>query len=469
MYAPLDRRPADASFRPKIPGNTPPVPALPILLVALGIVVVGILGLRLHPFLILIGTAIVVVALAPHPPGLPAGATIGTRVAEGFGRAAFDVGIPVTMATILGRCLLVSRGAERIVIALTSALGPGRTPIAFTCAGLILGVTMLPQAVLSLLLPLAKAAYRATGGHYLLLLLSIVAGATMTPALVPPAPGPLFVADLFGVDLLVAMRQGMIVGSLSALAGLAFARRADRLGAIPLRDMADSAPPARLPTLPSLPAALFTILLPVALIALGASARWLPEGVAGPARALGDKHGALTLGALAAGVLASSGRGGRTTAPAAVREGVVEAGEVVLVIAAGGALGRALEQAGVAGLAAAALPADQRCLIPAAFAITAILRTALGSATVAMITAAGIVAPITAGVDLPWHPVYLVLAIGCGSKLGMWMNDSGFWTIARMGGLTEAETLQTASVMITLEGFVGLIVTVILAAIWPLV
>ena len=443
------------------------MPALPILLVALGIVV-GILGLRLHPFLILIGTAIVVVALAPPPPGLAAGATIGPRVAEGFGRAALDVGIPVTMATILGRCLLVSRGAERIVIALTSALGPGRTPIAFTCAGLILGVTMLPQAVLSLLLPLAKAAYRATGGHYLLLL-SIVAGATMTPALVPPAPGPLFVADLFGVDLLVAMRQGIIVGILSALAGLAFARRADRLGAIPLRDMADSAPPAQLPTLPSLSAALVTILLPVALIALGASARWLPEGVAGPARALGDKHVALTLGALAAVVLAISGRGGRTDAPRAVREGVVEAGEVVLVIAAGGALGRALEQAGVAGLAAAALPADQRLLIPAAFAITAILRTALGSATVAMITAAGIVAPIVSGIDLPWHPVYVVLAIGCGSKLGMWMNDSGFWTIARMGGLTEAETLRTASVMITLEGVVGLVATVVLATLWPLV
>jgi GntP family gluconate:H+ symporter len=78
------------------------------------------------------------------------------------------------------------------------------------------------------------------------------------------------------------------------------------------------------------------------------------------------------------------------------------------------------------------------------------------------------VAPIVAGIDLPWHPVYLVLAIGCGSKLGMWMNDSGFWTIARMGGLTEAETLRTASVMITLEGFVGLIATMILAAIWPL-
>ena len=162
--------------------------ALPLLLCALALVVVGILVFRLHPFFVLIGTALVVTAMAPIPPGLPAGATVGSRVAGGFGRAALDVGIPVTMATILGRCLLVSRGAERIVIALQNALGPGRTPLAFTIAGLVLGITMLPQAVLSLLLPLAKAAWRTTGRHYLLLVLSIVAGATMTPALVPPAP-----------------------------------------------------------------------------------------------------------------------------------------------------------------------------------------------------------------------------------------------------------------------------------------
>jgi len=73
------------------------------------------------------------------------------------------------------------------------------------------------------------------------------------------------------------------------------------------------------------------------------------------------------------------------------------------------------------------------------------------------------------GLDLPWHPVYLVLGIGCGSKPGMWMNDSGFWTISRLAGLTETETLSTASVMITLEGFVGLLATIVLATLWPMV
>jgi GntP family gluconate:H+ symporter len=211
------------------------------------------------------------------------------------------------------------------------------------------------------------------------------------------------------------------------------------------------------------------MLLPVALIALGTVADRLPDAVGRLARTAGDKHVALTLGALAAVMLALVQRGGRTAAPVAVREGVVESGEVVLVIAAGGALGVALEQAGIASLAATALPDDRRLLIPAVFAVTALLRTALGSATVAMTTAAGIVAPLVAGLDLPWHPVYLVLGIGCGSKPGMWMNDSGFWTISRLAGLTETETLSTASVMITLEGFVGLLATIVLATLWPMV
>jgi len=456
---------------PAPPGKPTLVSALPILLVALALIVVGIVGVRLHPFFVLLGTALVVTALAPEPTGGPAAASIGGRVAVGFGRGALDVGIPVTMATILGRCLLASRGAERIVIALQNSLGSARTPLAFTIAGLVLGVTMLPQAVLSLLLPLAKAAWRTTGQRSLLLVLSIVAGATMTPALVPPAPGPLFVADLLGVDLLLTMRLGLLVGGVSALAGLAFAGWADRRGLAVPNDVERAAPAAdhSTPPLPPLPAALLAMLLPVALIALGTVADRLPDAVGRLARTAGDKHVALTLGALAAVMLALVQRGGRTAAPVAVREGVVESGEVVLVIAAGGALGVALEQAGIASLAATALPDDRRLLIPAVFAVTALLRTALGSATVAMTTAAGIVAPLVVGLDLPWHPVYLVLGIGCGSKPGMWMNDSGFWTISRLAGLTETETLSTASVMITLEGFVGLLATIVLATLWPMV
>ena len=189
---------------------------------------------------------------------------------------------------------------------------------------------------------------------------------------------------------------------------------------------------------------------------------------------LGDKNLALTLSAGAALALlwwyAPPPRTPRADlVRKTVREGVVEAGEIILVIAAGGALGAVLRQAGMAELAAATVPSQKLLLLPIAWGITALVRIAQGSATVAMITAVGIVGPIALAGSLPYHPVYVAVAIGAGSKIGMWMNDSGFWVIARMSGMTEAQTLRTASAMVFVEGCVGLIVTLVLAASWPLV
>ena len=89
-------------------------------------------------------------------------------------------------------------------------------------------------------------------------------------------------------------------------------------------------------------------------------------------------------------------------------------------------------------------------------------------ATVAMITAAGVMAPIVLDGAPTFHPVYVAIAIGCGSKVGMWMNDSGFWVISRMSGMSEVQTLRAASVMVAIEGTVGLIATLCLAMAWPL-
>jgi GntP family gluconate:H+ symporter len=86
-----------------------------------------------------------------------------------------------------------------------------------------------------------------------------------------------------------------------------------------------------------------------------------------------------------------------------------------------------------------------------------------------MITAAGIIAPIAAGMSLPFHPVYLAVAVGCGSKPFMWMNDSGFWIIGKMSGFTEAETLKTASLMMVVEASVGLVATMLGAWLVPMV
>ena len=103
-----------------------------------------------------------------------------------------------------------------------------------------------------------------------------------------------------------------------------------------------------------------------------------------------------------------------------------------------------------------------------AFCLTALVCAAQGSATVAMITTVGIIAPLVGSIDLGFHPVYLVLAIGCGSKPLPWMNDSGFWIVGRMAGLTEGETLKTFSVMLTVMGIFGFAVVWVASKLLPL-
>ena len=108
-------------------------------------------------------------------------------------------------------------------------------------------------------------------------------------------------------------------------------------------------------------------------------------------------------------------------------------------------------------------------IITMAWLITAAIRTAQGSATVAMMTAVGILGGLAQSGSLPFHPVYLALAIGCGSKPVAWMNDSGFWVITRMSGMTEGEGLKYITPMTTLMGVVGLVVTIAGAMLFPMV
>ena len=139
----------------------------------------------------------------------------------------------------------------------------------------------------------------------------------------------------------------------------------------------------------------------------------------------------------------------------------------MLIIAGGGAFGGVLQQTGIAGQLAAHFQGIHAFALPAVFLVTALVRTAQGSATVAMITAAPIAKALLAG-GATIHPVYFALAIGCGSKPFAWMNDAGFWIITRLSGLREAETLRTVSPMMALQGVAGLALTMLAAWLWPL-
>lgn len=144
-------------------------------------------------------------------------------------------------------------------------------------------------------------------------------------------------------------------------------------------------------------------------------------------------------------------------------------GVIILITSAGGAFGNALQETGIGASIQRLSTAYQVSLLPLAFFLTALIRTAQGSATVAMITAAGVFAGIVESTQLGFHPLYIALAVGCGSKPVWWMNDSGFWVVSQMSGMTEKESLKVLTPMSVVMGVVGLTVTVIGAALLPLV
>ncbi len=152
----------------------------------------------------------------------------------------------------------------------------------------------------------------------------------------------------------------------------------------------------------------------------------------------------------------------------AIQAAIADAGCIILITSAGGVFGGILQETGV-GERIQTLATEHRiAVLPLAFLVTALIRTAQGSATVAMVTAVGILQGFASPDVLGFHPVYLALTIGCASKLVPWMNDSGFWVVCKTSGMTERETLRGISVMFTLMGLAGFAFIVVMAKLLPL-
>lgn len=456
----------------------------------MGIVLGGILWLRWHPFLALVLGAVAVAVLTPSEaleahaqrriargewtaetarkfPTKPA----SSRVAEEFGRTCVNLGILIAMATIIGEGMLLSGAAEVIAARMLRWFGATRAHWAFFATSFLLCIPVMLDTVMYLLAPLFKAVARRTGRNYLLMVLCTVAGGTITHSLVPPTPGPLFVAGELGVPLGLMIGMGTAIGLGAALSGVVLAQWMNRRTpmTVPAEEVVDvPVAAAGKPPPPALWLALAPVLLPILLITLEASVTPLlrsthPEWVFW-LRLVGDKDLALTLGALAAlaPLARASGRASK-----AVQSALASGGVILLIIGAGGAFGGVLQQSGIASAVAETFRGFHALALPVVFLVTMLVRTAQGSATVAMITAAPIAKALAAdGAGV--HPVYLAIAIGCGSKPFPWMNDAGFWIITRLSGLTESQGLRTVSPMMSLQGGVGLMLTLLCAWLFPL-
>lgn len=468
----------------------------PLILLLIGVIVVigGIVALRLHAFIALFAAAIIVGSLTPREniertlqaQGRPAAEitartqeTIGAKLASRFGTTCTSLGILIAMASIVGACLLETGGAERIVRSALRVFGEKRSPLMFASSGYVLGVPVFFDTVFLLLIPLARAMAARTGRHYLLYVLAIAVGTTMTHSLVPPTPGPLFAANALKVDIGLMIIGGLLVSAFAAAVGLAYAWWVDRRWPVPLRAPAgeEAAPVSMIERpeseLPPLWLALAPIILPVALIATATAGALLKldGNLARGIATLGHPNIALSIAAAVS--LASLGwqRRRRSGPPmrTTVQSALADAGSIILITAAGGVFGGVLQETGIGERVQSLATQYRIAVLPLAFLVTALIRTAQGSATVAMVTAVGILQGFAAPDVLGFHPLYLALTIGCASKLVPWMNDSGFWVLSKTSGLTERETLRSMSVMFTLMGCAGFVFILIAAKLLPLV
>lgn len=461
----------------------------PLALLAIGILlVVGlIVRFKVNAFvaLILAATAVSMLCAAP-PPEVLAELKPGyrvMRVAEAFGKTAGAIGIVIAMAAIIGKCMMESGAADRIVRSFLNALGEKRSGIALAGSGFVLSIPVFFDTVFYLLVPLARSLFRSTGKNYVKYVLAISAGAAVTHTVVPPTPGPLLVADNLGVDIGTMMVVGLTVGLPATAAGLLVAGWMDRNAKIkPDLSFADAkvAPPAEQRSMPSLFASLLPIFLPVVLISINTVTTRIAKTSEGAADLLplvgtiGNANFALMVSAAVAIILyLRQCKPSREKFGALLEDGLMSAGVIILITAAGGAFGAMLKVAEVGPAIETMFSGGDSggkglMLLPFVFFVSALLKFAQGSTTVAMITTSAMVAAMLGNTQLPFNPVYLATAIGGGGLIGSWMNDSGFWIFSKMSGINEVDALKTWTPLLIVLGSTMFIMTVILAIVFPM-
>ncbi|MBX2871626.1 MAG: GntP family permease [Saprospiraceae bacterium] len=465
--------------------------AITIILIGAAIVLFCIVRLKLHAAISLLLAALVT-ALLTSPELLlvyakQSGMTeadalafsevpIGKRLATAFGNTSAKIGILIALASIIGMALMRSGAADRIIRGLLNLFGQKNSSIALLSGSFTLAIPVFFDTVFYLMIPLVKSLSVRNPKKFSLYLMAVIAGGVMAHSLIPPTPGPLFVAEEMGIDLGLMIIGGLVIGSITITAGYLYALWANKKWDLPMRDTPDITVKeleqyvAR-PTseLPNLGFSLLPVLLPLFLITGNTlSSVLLPKDSLAYSilTTLGEANIALFVGALLSMIILWKQLREKAAFQRYITEALTSAAMIILITSAGGAFGQMLQQTGIGVQIENLASQYQLALLPMAFLITAVVRSAQGSATVAMVTAMGVMSGVI-GTDLAFHPVYLALAIGCGSKIFAWMNDSGFWIITKMSGMEVQETIRHFSILMTVMALAGLIAIMLFSVLFP--
>jgi len=448
-----------------------------------------IIKVKLHAFIALVLVS-VLTALAA---GIPV-ADVPDALIYGFADTLGSVALLVGFGVMLGRLLEVTGGAQVLADSLIGRFGEKRAPLALGVAALFFGFPIFFDAGLVVFLPIIYTVARRFGGSMLYYALPAAGAFAAMHALVPPHPGPVAAADLLGADIGLTLLVGVPVAIVSWYLGVYLVSKF--LGArvnVPISDAlfgemndgrgdeggsegsgAGGGGATKTRTAPSFGTVISLLLLPLILISCNTvvstlvSAGTLSEGqlwVDGLIL-LGDTSVALLITVLAAILVL----GRRDHSMADVTEIVDRAlgpiCSIILITGAGGMFGGVLELSGIGTALSDSLSNLGMSLILQAFLIATLLRVAQGSATVALTTAAGLLAPAAAAADLgAFQLTLLVMAIAAGATVLSHVNDSGFWLVSRFFDMDEKTTLKTWTVMETTLGTTAFAISAVLWAV----
>jgi GntP family gluconate:H+ symporter len=433
-------------------------PLLGIAAAAIALILVLVIRFKLHAFL----TLVIVSLLTALATRIPIGEIVGVLITS-FGNTLGPVALLIGLGAMLGKMIEHSGGARVLAEKLVSVFGEKRAAFALGIASLMLGFPIFFDAGLVVMLPIIFAVARRLGGTNVLLYgLPAAAAFSVMHVFLPPHPGPVAATELYDANLGLVLLVGIVLAlPVWYLSGYVWGKRVGTKYPLPVPALFGALDDDQPRNPPSVGTVVAVLLLPLVLIFMNtgldaAEAAGAVDGEALWVQALtlvGTSGIALLISVLVATIVLGTRRGEHGTALEKVLDSALgPVCSVILITGAGGMFGGVLRASGIGDALATSLENIGLPIIAAAYIIAVVLRLAQGSATVALVTAAGLMAPAVAAAGYNGLQVAcIVLATAAGSVFASHVNDSGFWLVGRLMGMDVKTTLKTWTVQQTLE------------------
>lgn len=434
-----------------------------IVIAAVTVLLLMVLKLKLNAFIALLITSILVGILT----GMPL-SEISVSIQNGMGGTLGFVATVVGLGAIFGQMLESSGGAKSLAHYLLQKFGKNKASWALMLTGYIVGIPIFLDVGFIIIIPIVYAITRDTKKSILFYAIPLLAGLAVTHAMVPPTPGPMAVAQILKVDMGWVIIMGLVIGLPTAIiAGPLFGGYISKkifVPAPPELPDADAEVDISTGTLPSFAITALIILTPLLLILMstlvgvGIQNGNLEKNLLTEILAfIGHPFTALIIATLMSIVLCLKRNMSRQTILNLSSKALAPAGIIILVTGAGGVLKQILIDSGIGKILAESISESSIPIIVLAWVLASVVRLTQGSATVAMITSAGIMAPVLTvlNIDQP-NTALIVIAIAAGATIASHVNDSAFWIVNKYLGMNEKQTLQSWTVMETIIAISGL-------------